>query len=160
MLVYTVRSSTVKLLGIILIAALCAAVVLFGGGEKTVYASSGGVTVYYDGIKDEQGRIDFIEGFGLKVIAEGRTEESFRMPKDFDRIIGGYNQIQRRQGLDLERYKNRRVTHYSYKVDIEGKELEVNLYQLRDKIIACDLTDRESRQVYPLTELPEGVVSK
>ena len=156
MLIYSIRSSTVKLIGVLLIAVLCAVALMSGGETASVYASAEGITVRYDGIDDAQDRIAFIGGFGISVDASSVGEEKYRMPDDFARVIGGYNQIQRRQGLDLERYKNRRVTHYCYTVTNCTERATVNLYQYRDRIIACDLTLTDSATVHPLTEIPKG----
>ena len=156
MFIYSIRSSTVKLIGAIVIAVLCICVVVGASGEDTVFASANGRTVDYGGIREKEDRIAFIRGFGLEVDSDGEREESFRMPSDFDRIVGGYNQIQLRQGLDLTKYKNRKVHHFSYAVTnytAEG-DWTVNLYIYRDRIIACDLScTAGDGTVLPLTEV-------
>lgn len=50
----------------------------------------------------------------------------------------GYNEIQRAQGLDLAKYKNKKVSRFTYKVtNYEGYEGEVyaNLLVWRDKVV-------------------------
>ena len=64
------------------------------------------------------------------------------MPEDFDRVILGYNQIQKTQGLDLTKYERKRVTHYAYEVtnyDSDGA-VYVNLLVYRNRIIAADIS--------------------
>ena len=64
------------------------------------------------------------------------------MPEDFDRVILGYNQIQKTQGLDLTKYSRKRVTHYAYEVtnyDSEGS-VYVNLLVHRNRIVAADIS--------------------
>ena len=64
------------------------------------------------------------------------------MPDNFDRVILGYNELQKKQGLDLSKYAKKKVTRYAYKVtnyDSEG-EVYANLFIHRGKIIACDLS--------------------
>ena len=63
------------------------------------------------------------------------------MPENFDRVILGYNELQKKQGLDLSKYQKKRVTRYTYKVtnyDAEG-DVYANLFVYRGKIVACDV---------------------
>lgn len=156
MFIYSVRSSTVKLFGVILIALLCVGIVIGSSDEGTVYASSEGKTVNYGGMETKEDRIAFIESFGLRVDPSSETEESYRLPGEFDRVLSGYNQLQLRQGLDLTKYKNRKIRHFSYKVtnyDYQG-ECTVNLYIIRSRIIGCDLSSTEGTGfVLPLLEI-------
>lgn len=142
MFIYSVRASTVKF---VLCISLCLAVLLMllsVGAADTVYASASGMEINYGGIKTNEDRVEFIEGFGLKVKEAPVAEQTFTMPENFDRVISGYNQVQKSQGLDLEKYKNKRVTHYAYEVtnyDYDGT-VYVNLIVYRNKIIAADIS--------------------
>ena len=153
MFVYSIRSSTVKLVGVLLVAILAVVGIIFADGGATV-AASASTEVNYGGIKTEEDRIAFIEGFGIKVDKDSKTEESFRMPDSFDRVILGYNELQKRQGLDLSKYAKKRVTRYSYRVlnyDSEG-EVYANLFVYRGRIVACDISSADPEGfVIPLT---------
>jgi hypothetical protein len=127
--------------------------VISGGGD-TIYASSAATEIDYGGIKTKEQRIAFIEQFGIEVDAESEEESPFRMPDNFDRVILGYNELQKKQGLDLLKYKNKKVTRYSYKVKNLDSESEAyaNLFVHRGKIIACDISSAEKDGfVIPLT---------
>ncbi len=142
MFVYTVRASTLKFFGCIILCIAVLVLLLTLGQAETVYASASGREINYGGMKTNEDRVAFIEGFGIKVKAEPVTEESFTMPEDFDRVILGYNQIQKTQGLDLTKYTRKRVTHYAYEVtnyDSEGT-VYVNLLVFRNRIIAADIS--------------------
>ena len=66
------------------------------------------------------------------------------MPENFDRVISGYNEIQKSQGLDLERYKNKKVTRYTYEADdYNGKEAFVNIVVYKGTVIACDVSSTD-----------------
>ena len=67
------------------------------------------------------------------------------MPASFDRILLDYNEIQRAQGLDLTRYKKKRVVRYTYSVKAEeGSAPEVaTLFVYRNSIIGCDVATRD-----------------
>ena len=126
------------------------------GNAETVYASAEGREINYGGMKTNEDRIAFIESFGIKVDIEPVREETFTMPEDFDRIISGYNQIQKTQGLDLTKYARKRVTHYSYKVtnyDSDGT-VYVNLLIHKNRVIAADISSPDGDGfVYALTDV-------
>ena len=155
MFIYSIRASTLKFFGCIAICLVVLAVLLSLGGAETVYASLDGREINYGGIKTNEDRIAFIEGFGIKVKSEPTREESFTMPDDFDRVILGYNQIQKSQGLDLTKYERKRVTHYAYEVtnyDSDGA-VYVNLLVHRNRIIAADISSpSDGGFVFALTD--------
>lgn len=142
MFIYSIRASTLKFFACILLCITVLAVLLTIGTADSVYASADGREINYGGIKTNEDRVAFIEGFGIRVKSDPIREESFTMPEDFDRVILGYNQIQKMQGLDLTKYSRKRVTHYAYEVtnyDAEGP-VYVNLLVHRNKIIAADIS--------------------
>ncbi len=142
MFIYTIKASTLKFF---LCIGLCLAVLvtlIALGNPATVYASANGREINYGGIKTNEDRVKFINSFGIEVKAEPTSEESFTVPDNFDRIIEGYNQVQKTQGLDISKYKGKRVTHYAYEVtnyDYPGT-VYVNLIVWRSKIIAADIS--------------------
>ena len=142
MFIYSVRASTLKLFACIFTCIAVLGVLLAIGSGETVYASVNGREINYSGMKTNEDRVAFIEGFGIKVDPTPVREESFTMPEDFDRVILGYNQIQKTQGLDLTKYERKRVTHYAYEVtnyDSDGA-VYVNLLVYRNRIIAADIS--------------------
>lgn len=154
MFIYSVRARTVKFFGLVILAvALIIGVVVFGDAGAVI-ASASGSEVDYEGIKTNEDRISFIESFGIKVEPEALEEDAFAMPENFDRVILGYNELQKKQGLDLSKYAKKRVTRYTYKVtnyDSDGEVL-ANLFVWRGKVIACDISSLDPEGfVLPLT---------
>ena len=153
MFVYSIRSSTVKLIGVLLVA-LIAMSAIFIGGDTAVSASSNVSGIDYSGVKTAEDRIAFIERFGLRVDKESAESKSFSMPENFDRVIVGYNEIQKKQGLDLSKYAKKKVTRYTYKVenyDYDG-EVYASLFIYRSRVVACDLSSADPEGfVLPLT---------
>ena len=142
MFIYSVRASTLRFFACILICVAVFVLLLSLGAGETVYASASGREINYGGMKTNEDRVAFIESFGIKVKSEPTSEETFAMPDDFDRVIAGYNQIQKTQGLDLTKYARKRVTHYAYEVtnyDYDGT-VYVNLLIYRNRIIAADIS--------------------
>lgn len=154
MFVYSIRSSTVKFFGVLLVALLAIVAIFLGGEGGAVSASSNVTEIDYSGIKTAEDRIAFIEQFGIKVDGNAESEESFKMPDSFDRVILGYNELQKKQGLDLSKYAKKRVTRYTYKVtnyDAEG-EVYANLFIYRGKVVACDISSADPEGfLIPLT---------
>ena len=151
MFIYSVRASTVRFFGIIALCLLLTlGVVLSAAGERTVMTSAG-VEIDYSGIRTKEERLAFMEKFGVSVDPDSETSEQFRMPPDFDRVIAGYNELQRRQGLDLSKYKGKRVIRYTYK--LSGEDAYANLFVHRGKIVACDVSSASpDGYVKPLTQ--------
>ena len=156
MFIYSIRASTVRFFACIFICLAVLVLLLTLGNAETVYASAEGREINYGGMKTNEDRIAFIESFGIKVDIEPVREETFTMPEDFDRIISGYNQIQKTQGLDLTKYARKRVTHYAYKVtnyDSDGT-VYVNLLIHKNRVIAADISSPDGDGfVYALTDV-------
>jgi len=151
MFIYAVRARSVKFFAVLLLALAVLLGVIFGGGA--VSASAEGREVDFSGMKTEEDRIAFLKSFGIEV-KDGKAieEQSFVMPENFDRVMLGYNEIQKRQGLDLSKYAKKKVTRYTYEVvGYEGYDGAVfaNLLVYRNRIIGCDICSSD----------PEGFVS-
>ena len=110
MFVYSVRASTVKFFSVIaLTLAVLVGILILGGGESdAVYTSSGSID--FSDVKTNDDRLRFISQFGISVEGEASETVEFRVPENFDRVIAGYNEIQKKQGLDVTKYKNKKVT--------------------------------------------------
>ena len=113
MFIYSIRASTVKVIGVMLLFALILTGLVLSG-EGGVVSASGNVTeVDFSHVKTRDDRIGFIKGFGIEIDENSEEEIPFRMPESFDRVILGYNELQKKQGLDLSKYENKRVTRYT-----------------------------------------------
>ena len=144
MFIYSVRASTIRFFSVIVLTlAVLVGILVFGGDEKaSVFAAS--AKVDFSGIKTNEDRVAFISECGVKVKSEAVEAVEFRVPENFDRVISGYNEIQKSQGLDLERYKNKKVTRYTYEADdYNGKDAFVNLIVYKGTVIACDVSSTD-----------------
>ena len=154
MFIYSIRASTVKFFAfLVLTLALVVGVAVFST-DQAVMASGTATEVKYDGIRTREDRVGFVERFGIRVAPESEESCAFGMPESFDRVIVGYNELQKKQGLDLSKYAGKRVTRYTYEVnnyDAEGQVL-VNLFVYRSRIVACDISSADPEGfVLPLT---------
>jgi hypothetical protein len=153
MFIFSVRASTLKLCALIaLTLILLVGVGTFAEGEVISVSALG--DIQYSGIKTNEDRVAFIERLGVLVADDPVDEKTFTIPENFDRIVSGYNELQKRQGLDVSRYAKKKVTRYTYKVenyDFDG-DVYVNLFIFKNKIIACDICSAEQGGfVAPLT---------
>ena len=154
MFVYSVRASTVKFVGFIILTVVLLIGVTVFASDDSVLASSSAINADYSGVRTAEERIAFIESFGIKVEAEAVEERSFPIPENFDRVILGYNELQKKQGLDLSKYSKKRVTRYTYRItnyQYEG-DVYANIFVFRGKVVACDVSSADPEGfVEPLT---------
>ena len=147
MFVYSLRASTLKFFAVVCVAltaliAMIAFIPGYDGGELSYITTGSEKEISYDKIKTNQDRIDFLAQFGWKVSGDPIETADITIPKEFDKIFTGYNEIQKRQGLDLSKYKNKNVTRYTYEIsNYEGEEGKVyaNIIVYRNKVIGGDV---------------------
>lgn len=69
-------------------------------------------------------------------------EETVKIPKNFDKVLASYNNIQLHQGLDLTKYAGKEVSRFTYKVtnypDYSG-DVWANVIVYRDRVIGGDI---------------------
>lgn len=144
MFIYSVKASTVKFFAVMCVS-LAAIITLIAFvpayGEGSISASGDG-EINYTGVKTNEDRIAFLSQFGWEVKAEPIEECQVTIPAEFDKIFMGYNEIQKRQGLDLSDYKKKKVVRYTYEVtNYEGAEGTVyaNVIIYRNRVIGGDV---------------------
>ena len=146
MFIYTLRASTIRYFAVITLSiVLLIAIMLLGTGTNP-YLPAAAEEIKFSGIKTNEQRVAFIEQFGIDVKESPVESVEFSVPENFDRIILGYNEIQKSQGLDITRYKNKAVTRYTYEVKgYEGYDgtVYVNLIIYRNTVVACDVSSAE-----------------
>ncbi len=146
MFVYSMRASTIKFFGVLSVAlvaliTLIAFVPQYDGAVKT----SGGQNssnISYDKVKSNDDRKDFLKQFGWEVSDEPCEVREVVIPEQFDKVFGGYNEIQRAQGLDLAKFKKKTVKRYTYEVtNYEGYDGTVyaNVLIYRNRVIGGDI---------------------
>ena len=153
MFVYSIRASTIRFFAVIALTLALLVGVLAFGSTGDVSASSGAID--FSGIKTADDRIGFISQFGLTADENSEEYEEFRVPENFDRVIAGYNEIQQKQGLNIGKYKNKKVTRYTYSLkNYSEGDAVVNLIVYKGTVIACDISSAEPGVfVYPLVKL-------
>ena len=148
MFICSVRAGTLKFLGAVLLSlALFLAILVLVEPEATATGAEAQEVVNYAGIRTDEDRVTFLATFGWEVDPTPTEEVTFLLPDEFDRVLAGYNEIQKDQGLDLARYKNKKVTRYTYEVkNYEGYDgkVYVNLLVYRNKVVGGDVCSADS----------------
>ena len=163
MFIYSFKASSIKFFAVICVAlaaliTLIAFVPAYAGSEAT--QPSGGVaadvpevesgvavTYRYDKVKTADDAAAFLGQFGWLVDAGSAETKEVTIPAEFDKIFTAYNEIQRRQGLNLAKYKRKDVTRYTYAVEnYEGYDGKVyaNVLVYRNRVIGGDICSADN----------------
>ena len=163
MFIYTMKAGTIRFVGIVCVAlaaliALIAFVPAYAGSDRTVSndtpaagspATNGteagtgtAVTYRYEKVKNADDAASFLAQFGWVVDAGSAETAEVTVPASFDKVFTGYDQLQHAQGLDLSKYKGKRVTRYTFTVtnyaDWEGP-VYANVLVYRNRVIGGDI---------------------
>lgn len=152
MFIYSLRASTLKFFAVICVSlvaliTMIAFIPAYGTDGDGYVASSKDMDVEYDGVKTGEDRIEFLKQFGWEVKADPKESVEVTIPAEFDKVFTGYNEIQRRQGLDLSKYKKKKVMRYTYEItNYEGAEGTVyaNLLIYRNRVIGGDVCSADT----------------
>ena len=145
MFVYSIRATTIKFFGVICVA-LAALITLIAFVptyvESSAQTGAEGGEISYDKVKSVEDAQKFLAQFGWEVDAATAKTVQVTMPAEFDKVFVGYNELQKRQGLDLSKYRNREVTRYTFTVtNYKGYEGTVlaNVLVYRNRVIGGDI---------------------
>lgn len=146
MFICSVKASSVKFFTVLGLATALLIVMIFTLPTTTDTTSDAiaisETSISYNKVKTEQARTDFLKQFGWETEPSATEEVEVQIPTDFDKIMNSYNNIQRNQGLDLSKYKGKRVNRYTYKVtnypDYDGT-VYANIIVYKNKVIGGDI---------------------
>jgi hypothetical protein len=150
MFIYSMRASTIRFLGVVCLSlATLIALIAFVPELQPVSAQAGeeAETISYDKIKTNEDRMAFLGQFGWEVDATPVESTTVTIPAEFDKVFASYNELQRRQGLDLSGYASRTVERYTYTVtNYDGFDGTVlaNLLVYRGRVIGGDICSADA----------------
>ena len=140
------KASTLKFFSVMVLCviALVTLIAFIPGYDTPVISipvgSESGIT--FDKIKTNEDRIAFLGQFGWLVSDQPVEEAEITIPAEFDRVFTGYNELQKKQGLDLSKYKRKGMTRYTYEVSnydgYDGRVL-ANVIVYRNKVVGGDI---------------------
>ncbi len=142
MFVYSLRFSRGKLL-------LCALTLAFVLGAAACLpllweqdAATVSMILQSSKLRDNDARVEYLRSFGWEVEEEPEAIEEIVIPEEFGDVFQRYNQIQKEQGFDLEKFKGQRVKRYTYVVTNypeEPEHVRANLFLCKEKVVAGDI---------------------
>lgn len=141
MFIVTAKLTKKKLVGAIVVAgAILIGIIalLATGGSRAAAAETGPVK----NIKSNDDRVAYLTGLGWTVDAEPAEIQDVLIPAQWDALMDTYESLQKDQGLSLEKYKNKHVTRYVYRV-LNHPSGESNVYVClliyKNRIVAGDV---------------------
>lgn len=147
MFVYSLRATTVKLVGVVCVAltvliTLIAFVPTYAISSQTSATPGEQASYSYDKVKSAKDAKDFLAQFGWEVNEQPIEVKTVTIPAEFDKVFAAYNEMQKAQGLGLSKYKNKDVTRYTFAVtnykNYEGT-VYANVLVYRNRVIGGDI---------------------
>lgn len=108
-------------------------------------ATINGMSVNYSA-KDTAEMVAFLKQYGWDVDPDTAETKEVIIPSTFDETYDKYNRIQKKQNLDLTKYRSKRVKQVSMPVtNYPGmtKGVNANLLIYEDKVIGGDISSTE-----------------
>lgn len=149
MFIYSIRSQSIKLYLSIFLSALSVVCVIafvpFEGVESntsTVQTVKSIKEINFKNVESSEDRIAFLKQYGWEVDEEVNEVCLVTIPVKFDPVYEKYNEIQQKEGLDLEKYKGKTVKKYTYLVnnhEFEG-QVYANLLIYKNRVIGGDIS--------------------
>lgn len=114
-------------------------------------------------VSTNEDRVNFLEGQGWEVVAEPKEIVDVSIPETFDEVYSKYNELQKKQGLDLYKYKGQTIKRYTYEVtnypDENALGVIANILVYNDKVIGGDICSTEASGFMHGLESLESVIS-
>ena len=152
MFIYSLKASTLKFIAVVVISIglLITLISVIPNGAETVYAASdtnkNSEKINYKNIKTNDDRIKFLKQFNWEINPEPVESVEIIIPKEFDAVYKKYNDVQKAQSLNLEKYRNKAVKRYTYEIlgypEYKGT-VYANLLIYNEKVIGGDICSAE-----------------
>jgi hypothetical protein len=115
MFIVTAKLTKKKLVGAIAAvgAILIAIIILLAAGNSRAAAVETGAV---KNIKTNDDRVGYLTSLGWTVDADPVDTQDVLIPAQWDAMMEQYESLQKEQGMSLEKYKNKHVTRYVYRI--------------------------------------------
>ena len=133
------KSSIVAVLIIAFMLLLLVLRLIAVSGSTTAYCEA--VGKYSTAIDSELSVEEFLKQFDIEIDKSTEQAVNIIIPSEFNQVYQNYNALQQSQGLDLNDYKGKEATRYTYKVTSSTSDSNVscNIIVCENKVIAGDL---------------------
>lgn len=92
-------------------------------------------------VSTADGRVKYLSGLGWKVDPASERSVRLMLPEKFAGVMADYNDMQKQQGFDLEKFAGQQCTQYTYAVTNypEGGSVLATLYVRGHRVIGGDI---------------------
>ena len=144
MYIFTTKFNKKKaVIAVLVLAAILIAVILIAGAVGRSNASKAKETASLSAVvKNNEQRVNFLNSLGWEVDKNPLEEQKVVIPREFSSVYKNYNEIQKAQGFDLQRYGGIEAQRYTYKVhNYPGASSNVvaDIIVYKNQIIAGDI---------------------
>ncbi len=150
MFVFSFKAATVKILGAV-VACVAVAILAVGLMPDAGYALNVNkiVTpkdVSLKGIDSEKKQVELLLKLGVEVKPNPVQSGNVSVPKKFDAVLLQYNELQKKQGFDLKKFRGKTVSRYTYEITDLDESLRVGedscyatLILYKNKVVGADI---------------------
>jgi hypothetical protein len=140
MFVCTVKASSIKFFCAILFSAAVLVGIIAVVPSMETEGETAITVLDYKGVATVQEQLSFLSELEYKVKEIPVYAEEVTLPEKFDGVYRRYNEIQKAQGLNLEKYGGKTVMRYTYEVKDASQQTYVTLLIYKNRIIGGDVT--------------------
>ncbi len=147
MFIYSVRASTLKFCGTLVLGVLLvSALVIFLPPATEPGAVITGGEISYEGIEGYPEMVEFLHRFGWEAEQNPEDDRKVIIPENFGKTFAEYNRLQQSQGLDLQNYAGKEVRKVVFALKnykgAQGKVL-ATLFVYRERIVGGDISSAD-----------------
>ena len=144
MFIFTTKFNKKKaIVAVLILAAVLIAVILIAGAIGRSNASKAKETASLAAVvKNNDQRVNYLKSLGWEVDKSPLEEQKVIIPREFSDVYKKYNEIQKSQGFDLQRYGGIEAQRFTYKVhNYPGAAGNVvaDIIVYRNEVIAGDV---------------------
>ncbi len=146
MIVFTTKLTRRKVVSSILVICIliCTCIVYFRDidASESVSVSDGTEIESVElKIKTNKDRVEFLKSFGWEEDEAPLETMEVRIPQEFDGVYAEYNELQKKQGYNLEKHSGKKVMRYTYKINNhkQDEDAVANIIVYKNKLIAGDV---------------------
>lgn len=161
MFVYSLKASTLKFFGVIGIAVVTiAALIIFVptySSNTTAQIAAMNESISFDNVKSADDGIKFLSQYGWQVDSTPVEQCEITVPKEFDKVMTSYNELQKQQGLDLTKYSKKTAVRYTYKVTNYPQyngTVYANIIVYKNRVIAGDICSADAKGFIHTLSMP------
>ena len=162
MFIYSLKASTLKFFGVIGIAVVTIAALIFFvptySSDTTAQIAAMNESISFDNVKSADDGIKFLSQYGWQVEVTPVEQCEITVPREFDKVMTSYNEIQKQQGLDLSKYCKKTAGRYTYKVtnypEYNGT-VYANIIVYKNRVIAGDICSADAKGFIHTLSMPD-----